>query len=608
MSNESRGRVRAYVLIFVGLLFVFAFNMVGEHYYGEWALDLGHDNQPAPLYLTFVSMWLVFGLAATMALTAGASILLARDSNPQPPILERGSDRAWLVVGSVLAFAIPALIRAVVLEGAPLTDDETCYRFSAELLANFQLTTESPPHKLFFDHVFMINDGRMHSQYFLGWPALMVPGLWLGVEGYMNAVYAALTIAPIYWIAKRFAGNTAARLAIIVILCSPMLMIGAATMMSHTSCLFAISWAVWLAVRASDKDARWWHHSLIAVFFCIAFFNRPLTAVAISAPAILLWLRATIRATDTRKRLIAFLVPSGFFAALFLLVNSIQNGSPLTVSYAAAFDYARSNQWRFTHWSDETRMSVSFFDTALYGAGLAENGLAFFRFNASAFGWPASLLLLPLGLFVANVRWIFWIFPTFLALHITIGNVGIDSFGPVHFMELALPVVLLSVVGVGKLSESLSALPATIARFHRAPVIAVIVMSMLSLVSFMPQRLSAVDTISDRINKSLHAPKSAGLQNVIIFTASTINYCDAPKAPRGFVHRRPNNDINHTASILWANHLTVELDKILMKAYPERTGYLLLWKGPECEAVLVPLEEAAGVLPGVPSSYDLSDA
>jgi hypothetical protein len=608
MSSTSSERVPAYLLILLGLVVLFAFVQVGEHYYQDFLLDLGRHHEPAPLFLAFVSLWMVLGLAAAACLTAGITSLLAHRDTPGG-WLERGRDLPWLLIGTILAFAIPALIRFAVLKGAPLTDDETCYRFSAELLANFQLTTESPPHKLFFDHVFMINDGRMYSQYFLGWPALMAPGIWLGIEGYMNAIYCALTLPPLYWIAKRLSGTVAARLALLIFITSPMLMIGASTMMSHTSCLFALTWTVWMAIRSQDEDSRWWHASLVAVFFSLAFFNRPLTAVAIGTPLLVLWLRTTWRSGARNQRLIAFLAPAGVFGALFLVVNHVQNGSPLRISYAAAIDYAQSNQWRFTHWTEKSRMSVGFLDTSLYSRGLAENGLALFRLNASSFGWPASLIFLPLAWRHKEARPLWWMLLLFVLLHLTIATAGIDSFGPVHYFELALPLILLTVLGALRVSRFLATMPSQLARYQRAPITAVCVMILLSLTAFSPRRIGAVGDMAERTNAVLRAPEQANLSNAIVFVHMGLNRCHRGTT-RGFVFQRPNNDIHHKNSVLWANHLSVSKDKLLMEAYPERAGYILWWQGKECAPLFIPLDEIVDgqIEPGVPPSYDLSDA
>ena len=56
----------------------------------------------------------------------------------------------------------------------------TAYADFRELLADGRLWTASPPMPRFQDHPFLINDGRVYTHYFLGWPAQMLPDLWLG--------------------------------------------------------------------------------------------------------------------------------------------------------------------------------------------------------------------------------------------------------------------------------------------------------------------------------------------------------------------------------------------------------------------------------------------
>ena len=72
------------------------------------------------------------------------------------------SDRRFLSWACLAGFAIPLAIRYLLLHEAPLTDDESAYRFAAELLARGRLWVPSPEMKIFFDQNFMINDGRLY--------------------------------------------------------------------------------------------------------------------------------------------------------------------------------------------------------------------------------------------------------------------------------------------------------------------------------------------------------------------------------------------------------------------------------------------------------------
>ncbi len=205
----GRQRGLSWILLAAGI--VYTFKVIGDAFFGGYSLDLGSGGMTTEYHTAFLALWGFFGLAAAAALTYGLLLLLSasRSRGEFPPLLAAGSDRRWILVTVVLALLIPVAIRTFVLVGAPVTDDESTYRFSAQLLARGQLYAESPPEKFFFDRSFMINDGRFYTQYFLGWPALMLPFLLLGVSGLANAFFSAATAPAVFLVARRVAGGRA---------------------------------------------------------------------------------------------------------------------------------------------------------------------------------------------------------------------------------------------------------------------------------------------------------------------------------------------------------------------------------------------------------------
>ena len=173
-----------------------AFHTVGALWLEWFQLDLGSLEWVTPRYLTFATWWLLLG--GGMALTFAIGLeRLARRLPPVGQRLDRLTEppsRRWLAGAVVVALVIPSSIRLLVMANAPLTDDESVYRFGAQLLSSGRLTVPSPPMKLFFDQNFMINDGRLYPAYFVGWPALLALGVWLGVPGIVNPILSALTV------------------------------------------------------------------------------------------------------------------------------------------------------------------------------------------------------------------------------------------------------------------------------------------------------------------------------------------------------------------------------------------------------------------------------
>ena len=252
-----------------------AFYAIGGTFLGWYRLDLGLTTLPTARYTAFLFYWTLLGSLAAFLLLVGLTRMQALRKPSLEAREESGArgDRAWIAGAMVIAFVVPWALRTFLLRGAVLTDDESAYRFMGQVLAGGRVWVDSHPLRAFFDHGFMINDGKFYSTYFIGWPALMVPGVYAGVTGYMNAIYAALTVPALYQLAKRLAGPTAGRVVTILFLASPMLMVGAATELSHTTCMMALTWSMYSLVLALEQPGTRWTHASVGFFVSLAFLG-----------------------------------------------------------------------------------------------------------------------------------------------------------------------------------------------------------------------------------------------------------------------------------------------------------------------------------------------
>ena len=584
----------------VGLLVLLAFFKVGEAFCNNYMLDLGSIARPTPGYMRFVQLWALFGTGAAGFLGLGLARLAARETGGAGfgRTWKPSSERLWIVIGSLAGLAIPVALRLFLLHGAPLTDDESAYRFTAELLASGRLRAASPPLKLFFDRTFMINDGHLYGQYFIGWPALMVPGVWVGGAGIMNAVYSALTVPALFLVARRLAGGTSAKVAILLYLASPMLMVGAATELAHTSCLMALAWMTWFFLRSQDESAPWWSHTGVALFFGLAFLIRPSSALAIALPMLVWWMsgRFMQRGRRLAVSVVAFLLPALLLASVFLTVNKVQNGSFRMSGYQRYLIYMKENGYRFSEWTDEAVEQSKFrFDQSSLLEIPLHAWFVLVRLNFDLFGWPSSLLFI----WFAGLRrqaWLHWLaLISFLVLHLCLVpfDSGIDSFGPVHYFETAWPILLLTVLGLRALCESASArrwgctVRVPLAYLPPAWMSALV---LVALAGYVPVRFGALARMADNINMPSEAVSRAGLHKAVVFAPEPFapNCRSAPT--RHFVFFRPNNDPDLRNDVLWANDLGVEADRGLMAYFPSRHGYIMQWRRP-CVVRLLPLDD-----------------
>ncbi len=600
---------RSAVLFFAAALTLVAFHLVGAEYLGGFALDLGSLNFPTPRYLICVGFWTLFGglSAAFLALAAsrwiGSSVHIDRLAEEWHAL----SERRFLIWTCAAAFVIPLALRLRVTHGAPLADDESAYRFAAELLASGRLWATSPALKLFFDQNFMINDGRLYPVYVLGWPALLAPAAWIGIPGVVNPLLSALTVPALLRALRHFVGPSWARAGVLLFLSAPFLQIAAATLLSHTSCLMALTWCLWMYLRTRRDDASARDHAGFAFGFALAFCIRPQSALPIGLPLVVSWGWALAR-LDGRRRwraVLAFVLPAATVAALFLGSLWAQNGSPWRIGYTRYAQYLVENDFRFTTFTQRDLTAVAGFDFSQVGPAIARTAVGMFRLNADLFGWPSSfaLIVLALPVLCGRTRLLWGMIGSYLLLLLFQRDWGIDTFGPMHAFELSLPLIGLTIAGARNLSERLTwAQSEGLAPPHWqwsvfSPSLLGALMATAWL-GFVPVRLEAVRQIAAHVNMALHAPERAGLHHAVIFAPWPF----APPCkvvPTNFVLFHPVNDPDLRNDILWVNDVSIADDRRLVESLTGRTGYILRWT-PRCEVTLLPLPTAAAgdVSPG----------
>jgi hypothetical protein len=598
---QALGTLAALVLI------VALFYAVGNAHFAGYALDLGSIDMPRRGTASFFAMIAVYG-AAFAYLSASLIRRVGRRVRPMEAGETETLDRWFVPLATLTAFAIPWNLRIFVLHGAPLADDDAAYQLAAQILASGRLVAESPPFKLFFDRAFLINDGRFFTQYFLGWPLLLAPGILLGQPEVMNPLYSALTIWPLYKILERVAGIRWARFGVVLWLASPFLMFGAATLLSHTSCLMALTWGMYFVLRAGDEDAPPWVHAAIAFFFGLAFWIRPLSALGIAAFPVLWWARQQRERREAHRRAAyaVFASVSVVMAGVFLGVNYAQSGSPFSVAYGEALRYAEANRYRFALWLEPPNI-----DVPDLGIGYqATPGVAIFRLAFTGFGFPGPLVLALIGAGHRKAKLFAGSALGFLATMVFTKSAGIDPFGPVHAAELMLPAVVLVILAGARIEawekrrkdDSQAVMSWTLAL--------AIGLVLSSLALYVPKRVQALEAMGQGIARPFELLRTSKIDNAVIFAPRPFVPQCATGYARHYVYWRPISDPELKDDIIWANHITAELDRGLMEArFPDRTGYVMFWKADACRPVLLPLESVGSDFPGgfIGGDPDLSD-
>lgn len=533
----------------------------------------------------FLTVWAIVG---GYAVTRQAATLATRSTaDPLSSLLSRGTDAAWVGTAMVFVFAAAWTVRRWVFESVALLDDDGAYLFSARLLAEGRLWTESPPMKLFFDRTFLINDGRVHSQYFLGWPALLVPGVWSGNVDWVNPLWAALGVPPVFAVARRVAREPAhARLAVALYASSPMVVIAAGTLMSHTANLSLLAWATWAGLRAGDDDGGPAHGAAFGALTAAAFWVRPLEAVALLAPLTWTFVCAAWRRGAWRA-MAAFALPVIVLAAGFLLVLYVQSEGTLQTGYSRYLSYREENRFRFTTLAPGLELVPLNPIT-----GIGNMVLALFRLNVAMWGWPIGFLLLCFAEHTQQQRWLWRMLGSFLLVHLAMIDPGNAIAGPSHIFEVLLPVLWLSVDGYG-------ALVARDGRMGRQAGRCVLGSALAASLVHTPARLWSLHEMAEIVDRPARVVREAGVTGAVVFaTHRLMAPCphDLPRTLSRFSREIPGPSLDD--EVIWLNHLSVDAERRLMaRLFPDRRGYVLTRGADGCGFVLFDLEDPAAPIP-----------
>src|SRR4030066_1845 len=144
---------------FVSLGMLVSFYAAGAVFMDGYVLDLGSILLPTVRYTYVILFWIVLGTGAAIFLAWGGLRLLG-NADIMKKVQHRNeneSDKRFIVMGAILVLMIPCLIRIFVLQGVPLTDDESSYRFMAELISGGRILQNTPSMNLFFFYVVILN-------------------------------------------------------------------------------------------------------------------------------------------------------------------------------------------------------------------------------------------------------------------------------------------------------------------------------------------------------------------------------------------------------------------------------------------------------------------
>ncbi len=557
-----------------GVLSVFAV-WTGSLAYGPYQITYGRHGW-GQAEIVFLLHYVLFGLPGILLVTAGLSPSARErlvDLFDRLPRLSPAECRALTLGATALVFLAVTAARVWLFRDMAATDDENVYAFMAQVFASGRLYAPSPPEPIraFFDNQFMVNDGKWYGIYFPGFPAALAVGEWLHVTRWVPSLAAALTVPLAAAIAGRLFGARAGVLVLPLALVSPFFILSSATLLAHSTAGLLLAAFVYAMLRVLDRPAAvgWWLAAAAALGS--AGLTRPLSAAAFAAPWLiwLAWRLGRDRAREAITGAVVFGLIGAASVAAFVAYNLALSGSPFTTGYHT---YARIHDFTFTLGAVRAPVPLP---------SLHELGYTLARLNFWLLGWPASLALLPFFRRSVPANLLFSGAAAVVLVFAVSTVPSINVAGPVHYAELALPLLILSAGGLEGLVDR--------ARAGRFPVAtaghvlaAVATATVCAAVTFVPVYGGSLRAMSALARAPYDLVEEGGLDNAVVFVHSLPALSVHPGA---WVYYHRNNSPDLSDRVLFVKSLGPEKNRLLMTHLPGRRAYAMGMRGTQLTLV-----------------------
>jgi 4-amino-4-deoxy-L-arabinose transferase-like glycosyltransferase len=453
-----------------------------------------------------------------------------------------------------------------------LVADEGAYLFQARVFLEGRLYAESHPLPKFFDAKFVVNDGRMYSQYPPGHPLVLALGLLLfGHPRHLLLLLTALVVLYTYLIGRQFYDRKVAVLAAALTCISPFFVFTSATLLSHTPNLFFLLGFVFHLTR-SLRAPRLAHAVAAGLFLGFAGLIRPYTAPFVALPFLAVVGLQLWRRRWPARHAAVFGSIGLLFAALLLGANQFYNGDPFSLGYHKYIEQQREKPY-VTLENPRRPFTALVADTRL-----ARTYMQLKKVNLWYLGFPLELgLILMFPLIQRKNRWDYAslsVLPCLLCGYGAFEFAPVSHTGPLYYYE-AIP--FLSLVVARSYLAFRGMLPTPAVRRATGLLLALVLGG--SMLRFGVVRVSGLDELVRERTDPATLIREQGLHDAIVFM--------------GRVPFRPNIRYTYNSPDFRDDVLRVRdlrrRNQALMNFYPERRAYHYAYDPETGEGNLVPL-------------------
>lgn len=577
-------KVNGRYLYILGVFLIGFYYFLGFQRFNGFSISLGSTSFPSLDHILLWDWWITWSSLIILIF----ALVLIKSKGYFDAIKKSLKSDSKLAICSLVFFVFLAsiFVRYYILNEMYITDDESAYIFSSELIANGHLKIPSFPMKHFFDRVFMINDSYFFAQYFYGWPAILAIGSMFKVSELVNPMLNAISVYLLYMIISHYFGRFWAFWGGVMYAVSPLTLVNSATFLTHSSstCFFLLSaWFFIKVTRVSGGDTSL-NYMLLALFSCIFFHIRPFTAVVMLPPIFILTLHYMWISKVRIGSFVGSISICVIMALLFFLLNDYLHDSPFIDGYSHYVEYATSNKFIFSYWNFSGNPIYDFFPSLYSPINITTlSQMMYFsllRFSYDGIIFP-SIFLLLVSLILGFYR-VWWASVSFIFLLLGYAawkDLGIDTYGPVHLSE-GVPVAIILIINMAFLLVKFSHNNIKNFDFEKSvSYVGALFISMIlvGFVSYSVIRINHVKVAAKNISKPYDAIVKYEISNAVVFSASPFLNQESIKPMRHFRFWRDNPSIDFNDDVLWVNDFGKKENLKFLKNFPGRDGYKMVW-------------------------------
>ena len=296
-----------------------------------------------------------------------------------------------------LSLLINLTVAFFVFGAIPRLDDGVGALFQARIFARLQVTLPLPPNAGFFEQFGVLGNraalGHWCGMYPPGWPALLTPGVWLGIPWAVAPLLGSLLLVTIVVLGKEMFDSRTGRIAGLLGLLSPFMVVMSGMHLSHVATGLFMSLCL-LALLRLLRTNRWQYGMAAGAACGMALLCRPLTAAVMSACFGLILLFRPRQVMRNIPGIVAAAAAVAIAVLIYLLFQKAITGDMFLAGHVLGM--GSRGQFGFVR-LDSIR-------THTPAIGAMHTSMRIRALNDNILGWPIPALLIAVIPFVMGRR------------------------------------------------------------------------------------------------------------------------------------------------------------------------------------------------------------